>query len=174
MIDLLKLVIETLIIYFPAMAANGAPVLLVRGTPIDKGSLFIDKKRLLGDGKTVEGSLLFLIIGGAVGSIYTAYTSSTLFYVYGVLSGFGAWLGDVLGAFIKRRLGIERGAPAPLMDQTFFLVFATLLIKISGIDNLLKINIDLGIYLCGVLLALLLHIATNYGAYLLKLKKVPY
>ena len=172
--DIFQLLIETLIIYFPAMAANGAPVLLVRGTPIDRGVLFIDGKRLLGDGKTIEGSLLFILVGEAVGSIYSVYTRNIIYHVYGLLSGLGAWLGDIIGAFIKRRLGIERGAPAPILDQTLFIVFASLIIKISGIETLLNLNIDLRVYLCGVLIALILHVATNYGAYILKLKKVPY
>ncbi|MGC9148512.1 MAG: CDP-2,3-bis-(O-geranylgeranyl)-sn-glycerol synthase [Sulfolobales archaeon] len=172
--EIIKLVIETLVIYFPAMAANGAPVLLVKGVPIDRGAIFIDGRRLLGDGKTIEGSLLFLIVGGAVGSIYSAYTHSVFYHIYGLLSGLGAWLGDIIGAFIKRRLGIERGAPAPILDQTLFLVLASLIIKISGIETPLGLNIDLKIYLCGVSIALILHIAANYGAYLLRLKKVPY
>ncbi len=40
---------------------------------------------------------------------------------------FGALLGDLLGSFIKRRLGIERGRKAPVLDQYDFVLGAFLL-----------------------------------------------
>lgn len=174
MSSFLEILIQTIIIYFPAMASNGAPVLVVKGTPIDKGRFFIDNKRIFGDGKTIEGSILFLLVGLAIGSIYASYTLNSYFYYYGFLSGLGAFLGDLVGAFIKRRLGISRGDPAPLLDQTLFLVFATLIIKLSRADELVHLFINIETYVTGIMLTSILHIATNYGAYKLRLKQVPY
>lgn len=169
-------IIYALYVYMPSMASNGAPVLLLKGKPIDLGSYFIDGKRLFGDGKTFEGMILFIIFGTAIGSIYASYTLNANYIYYGFISGLGSFLGDLFGAFIKRRLDIPRGAPAPILDQTTFIVFATLLIKLSSVENLLNyyVYIDLKIYATGIILTLILHITTNYGAYLLKLKKVPY
>ena len=39
----------------------------------------------------------------------------------------GSLLGDLGGAFIKRRLGMERGAKAPILDQYNFIAGAMLL-----------------------------------------------
>ncbi len=39
---------------------------------------------------------------------------------------FGAVLGDLCGAFIKRRLGLERGQKAPILDQYDFVAGAFL------------------------------------------------
>ncbi|MEM1633791.1 MAG: CDP-2,3-bis-(O-geranylgeranyl)-sn-glycerol synthase [Sulfolobales archaeon] len=172
--EFLRIIAYTLYAYAPAMASNGAPVLLLRGRPIDMGCRFIDGKRIFGDGKTFEGMILFLIFGTAVGGIYASYTQNIYNLLYGFLSGFGAFLGDLIGAFIKRRLDIPRGEPAPILDQTGFLVIATLIIKISGVEKLVGFYIDLRIFIAGILLVLILHIATNYGAYKLGLKKVPY
>ena len=43
------------------------------------------------------------------------------------LKKFGAILGDLLFAFIKRRLGISPGKPLPLWDQVGFIILAVLL-----------------------------------------------
>ncbi|MCI4456692.1 MAG: CDP-2,3-bis-(O-geranylgeranyl)-sn-glycerol synthase [Desulfurococcaceae archaeon] len=172
--EILSKILETLIIYFPSMAANGAPVLIKKGTPIDMNKRFIDGRRIFGDGKTFEGLGLFIIFGTAIGSIYTVYVNNIYFILYGLISGVGACVGDLLGAFIKRRLGIERGAPAPLLDQTNFLVLATIVIRLSGIEKYVNLHINIENYIIGVLLIPLIHLATNYGAYRLKLKKVPY
>ena len=51
----------------------------------------------------------------------------------GFLLGFGALLGDALGSFIKRRMGIGRGKPAPILDQIDFLIVATCFVTVSFI-----------------------------------------
>jgi Putative integral membrane protein DUF46. len=48
--DLLGFLADVILIYFPAMAANGSPVFIRRGTPIDLGKIFLDGRRVLGDG----------------------------------------------------------------------------------------------------------------------------
>lgn len=172
--EILSLLARTLLVYLPAMAANGAPVFLRRGRPIDMGRVFIDGRRVLGDGKTFEGLGLFLFFGTAVGAVYTSATGEPLYIVYGLLSGIGAALGDLLGAFIKRRIGLRRGEPAPVLDQTGFMVMATVVLRATGIDTATGLGIDLRVFVTGLLVILVAHKATNYGAYRLGLKEVPY
>lgn len=163
-----------LIIYFPAMAANGAPVFIKRGTPVDLGRFFIDGRRIFGDGKTYEGLLIGLVFGTGVGAIYSLFFNEPIFIIYSSVSSLGSLVGDMVGAFIKRRLGLPRGSPAPVLDQLGFYLFATLFIKIFSLDEMVGYNIDLKIFITGALLVFTLHVATNWGAYRLRIKSVPY
>ena len=87
--------------------------------------------------------------------------------VVGFLLGFGALLGDAIGSFLKRRLGIGRGKPAPLLDQLDFLIVAIILVALVVEVNLLFVAI-------AIILTLVLHLIANGGAYLLGLKDVWY
>ncbi len=171
---MIETILKAIFIYFPAMASNGAPVFVKRGKPIDLGRMFIDGKRILGDGKTFEGLAVGMIFGTGVGAIYSAALDNPYFVPYAAASSLGALLGDIVGAFIKRRLGIPRGAPAPLLDQLSFFIFANILIKALSLDTIVGYQIDLGIFVAGAIIVLILHIATNWGAYKLGLKNVPY
>ena len=174
MASLVEMILKAIFIYFPAMASNGAPVFVKRGTPIDLGRIFIDGRRILGDGKTFEGLAVGIVFGTGVGAIYSAALDNPIFIPYAAVSSLGALLGDIIGAFIKRRLGIPRGAPAPLLDQLSFYIFANILIKTLSLDTMVGYQIDLMVFMVGAALVLILHVATNWGAYKLGLKSVPY
>ena len=79
----------------------------------------------------------------------------------------GALTGDLVGSFIKRRLKLKRGAPAPFLDQITFLIFAFLFAAI-----LIIVPLEYVIIL--IPLTLGMHIVANAVGYLLGLKKVPY
>ena len=81
--------------------------------------------------------------------------------------GFGALVGDALGSFLKRRLGIGRGKPAPILDQIDFLVVALLFVS-------LVVNINLEFIIISFVLTLIIHLIANTGAYLLGIKDVWY
>jgi CDP-2,3-bis-(O-geranylgeranyl)-sn-glycerol synthase len=85
----------------------------------------------------------------------------------GFLLGFGALLGDAIGSFLKRRLGIGRGKPAPILDQLDFILVALILVSFAVKLDLLTISI-------AIVLTLVIHLATNTCAYLLGLKDVWY
>lgn len=156
----------------PAMAANGAPVVAARYLrkthPIDFGLLFLDRRRILGDGKTWEGFTSGLMAGLIVSSLIVAVRGDALFLLIGLISSLGALIGDMAGSFVKRRLGIERGKPAPLLDQLDFYAGSIALLYLAGIE----IYLIPSIILAGVIFVL--HIGTNYLAYKLGLKSVPW
>ena len=87
--------------------------------------------------------------------------------VIGFLLGFGALLGDAIGSFLKRRLGIGRGKPAPILDQLDFLIVALMLVSLVVKLNWLVIVI-------AIVLTLIIHLIANTGAYLLGMKDVWY
>lgn len=154
------------IIYiFPAYAANGAPVLFGGGKPLDLGRTFMGK-RIFGPNKTIRGTLSSIAVGIVVGAIEYPFLHYML--PISVLLALGANAGDLLGSFVKRRLNLKSGAGAPVLDQYGFFVFALLfafwLGHLPGLYGLLFL----------VALTGFLHIATNMGAYALKLKRVPW
>ena len=85
----------------------------------------------------------------------------------GFLLGFGALLGDALGSFIKRRMGIGRGKPAPILDQLDFIIVALILVSLVVELNLLCVVL-------AIILTLFIHLIANTGAYLLGMKDVWY
>jgi len=142
--------------------ANAAPLIFGRGTPIDGGRNFADGRPILGSHKTFRG----LFAGIFAGTIFgiAEYPFGTQMPIAGFLMGVGAVLGDLLGAFLKRRLGIKPGGPLLIIDQLDFifgaLVFSSLVFPLSWGSVLLIVFVTPPI-----------HLGTNYGAYLLGLKK---
>ncbi|MFX1297972.1 MAG: CDP-2,3-bis-(O-geranylgeranyl)-sn-glycerol synthase [Promethearchaeota archaeon] len=88
-----------------------------------------------------------------------------LFRVF--LIALGAPLGDLIGSFLKRRLNLERGAPAPVIDQLDFLLGAIFLAYIIFPLRWMYI-------IFALLVTLLLHILTNTIAFKLDYSKEPW
>ena len=118
------------VIYFmlPAYLANVSALTFGGGTPLDFGREFRDGRRILGDGVTWRGTIIGTGIGTAIG-ILQGIIAGDIFYgaLLGFSLGLGALLGDAAGSFIKRRINIGRGRPAPILDQLDFVVGALLL-----------------------------------------------
>jgi CDP-2,3-bis-(O-geranylgeranyl)-sn-glycerol synthase len=156
---------------FPAYVSNATPVVVVRFLarrhPIDFGRVFVDGRRVLGDGKTFEGLFSGTAAGFLTGALIHLYTPWLVSLSQALLLSLGALLGDIAGAFIKRRLGISQGGPAPILDQLGFLVAAlTLTYLLSEIPPWL----DAYTLLSLMLFTALMHVGTNTAAYLLGLK----
>ena len=158
----------------PAYIANASPVVLAKIVknrhPIDFGAKFIDGKRILGDSKTIEGFFFGVAMGFLTGVVQGVVVDRVRTYVVrGLLLSLGAMLGDCLGSFIKRRLGLRPGKPAPFIDQTLFLLVAMLLAYLGGVYSLTMYQT-----LFLLVITPVLHVLSNVGAYLLKLKNVPW
>ncbi|MGC8710483.1 MAG: CDP-2,3-bis-(O-geranylgeranyl)-sn-glycerol synthase [Candidatus Micrarchaeia archaeon] len=154
------------IIYIlPAYVANGAPVIFGGGKPLDLGKKLFGK-RIFGDHKTIKG----LLAGLASGFIVSIVLS--LFFPYmlaiGILLTVGTHIGDLLGSFIKRRIGAKPGVNIPIMDQYLFFVMALLFaLPFGHLPSLYGL-----IFL--VILTGILHRLTNIAAHKAKLKDVPW
>jgi len=156
--------------YIPPMIANAMPVLISKGRPIDFGKKFIDGKRLLGDGKTWEGLVTGLLGGSLASIVVSTYLRQSSFIPISVLASFMALIGDILESFIKRRLGIKRGEPLPILDQLDFAIAATLTYAILGYMK----EVALDYIIMALLIILIMHLTTNVIAYLMKLKDRPW
>ncbi len=158
----------TIILFIPAMVSNGSATLISRGRPLDLGKFFIDGRRILGDGKTLEGFFLGLYYGVSFVITIGVIKEDPGLIELGLGSCLGALIGDIIGSFIKRRLGMERGKKAPILDQLDFAIGATLFMMLLG-ARLAFVNLII-VYI----LIYILHVYTNKLAYYLGLKNVPW
>jgi len=159
----------------PAYLANTAPLVLLSldrwgflkrlARPLDGGRKLKDGRRVLGDGKTWLGLFAFPVFGVLVALAlqWTGVHSWTS----GLLLGFGAFLGDLGGSFIKRRRGMKRGSRAGLLDQVDFLTGAVLM-------SLPVFAWSLPELLLVFFATPFAHRATNFIGYKLGMKDVPW
>ncbi len=161
-------IIEGFLIILPAMFANATPVIAKGKRPVDFRRNFIDGRRLLGDGKTWEGLAAGMLAGTLTGIILAVLTGNLILAYAGFIASAGAMLGDLAASFIKRRLGLSRGAPAPLLDQLNFYIGAVALLYLAGF------KFTLWVFTLLAILSALLHIAANIIAHKTGLKNVPW
>ena len=173
-------------LYFilPAYFSNGGALAFGGGLPIDFGKTDSKGNRWIGDGVTwrglIAGTLIGMLTGAVQGYLNPDIIAEIGQYIItpiipnvgsgiliGFLLGFGALLGDAIGSFIKRRIGIGRGKPAPLLDQLDFIVMALIL-------SALVVELNLFFVITTIILTLIIHQIANIGAYLLGLKDVWY
>lgn len=155
--------ISALIFILPTYAANSIPAIFGRGTPIDLGRRFIDGERIFGSHKTIRGFLSGLFAGLLVSAAMAAIVSIELMF-FGVLVSTGALVGDLVGAFIKRRMKLPPGYPLPLLDQLDF-VFGGILILYPFY------RLSRGAVFLILLVTPAIHLLANMIAYVLRIKK---
>ena len=173
----------------PAYVANGFAVfakVLKNHHLIDGGKLFRDNRPIFGGGKSWEGFFIGFFSGTIIGflQVVSAPILLNLILTYlflplelypivqitlplVLLVAIGALIGDLIGSFIKRRLNIERGQPAPVLDQLDFLIASVLLgMLVTPLPILLIIFL--------LLVTPILHLFANVIGYLLGLKHEPW
>jgi CDP-2,3-bis-(O-geranylgeranyl)-sn-glycerol synthase len=154
--------VNALYVIIPIYCANGAPVLFGGGAPADFGKIFADGERIFGGHKTIRGFASGLVVGTIVGVFEDLYTSNNLIPT-AFLASLGALLGDLAGAFIKRRLKIPPGSSLPGVDQLDFVIGAILVVSTV-------FPLSLATLLILLLVTPPVHFLANVGAYALGLK----
>jgi CDP-diglyceride synthetase len=188
LLEILAIIFGGLWLFIPAMIPNSAAVVFGGGTKIDFGKTWRGK-RLLGDGKTWRGLIGGGLSGVVLGLIMLGIASiwdpenywgfGSLYENIGIIFclSFGAIMGDLMGAFIKRRLGMERGQKAPILDQYDFVFGAFLLTSIFYSHWVYSTYIE-GWHILALIAILLLmfgiHRAVNIIGYKMGLKKEPW
>jgi CDP-2,3-bis-(O-geranylgeranyl)-sn-glycerol synthase len=171
--DVTLIIIEALKFIFPAYCANGTPVLAGGGTKIDFGKSFVDGKRIFGNNKTWRGFLFGWSVGFSVGIAEgVAFGFDNYPVLFSFLIPLGALLGDLTGAFIKRRFDIAPGGLLPVVDQIDFVVGAVIFSSPLILIN--WVGLSLPVILTALLITPPIHLLTNFGAYKLNLKKHPW
>jgi len=165
--EIAELVFEALKFIFPAYCANAIPVIAGGGLPMDFGKTFFDGKPIFGSHKTFRGFLSGLVVGTAVGLLESLVFNYPLFF--GTVLSLGALLGDLAGAFVKRRLGVAPGSLMPVFDQVDFVVGA-LVFSIPFFLQFLSLPLVIAV----LVITPPLHLLTNFVAYKMGLKNNPW
>jgi len=176
--------IAALILFIPSFIANPSAVITGGKVVIDGGRSWRGK-RIFGDHKTWSGFLGGTFFGTITGLILNyiflavhvkELLFSTNFFeaLAMVLSlSFFSMLGDLIGSFVKRRLGREPGSESLFLDQYpfalsslgfFYLLFYPLSLKMFTWEGAIAI----------LVVTPLIHRAVNILGYKMKVKSVPY
>lgn len=166
---ILSEVLSAVLFFMPAYIANAAPTIFGGGAALDFGRKFVDGRRVFGNGKTWKGSFVGIFLGTFYKIIENLLGQKQLSaqLVLAFSLSFGAIFGDIVASFIKRRIGLEKGESAPLLDQLDFVVgglfFASFFAEIKP-ERVFML----------LLVTPVLHLAVNMLGYVLKKKEVPW
>ncbi len=156
------LITSALLFIGPAYFANAAPLVLGGGASLDGGRSLADGRPIFGPHKTVRGVIAGIVVGTLIGLAESLVDPRLA--TAGFMIALGAVLGDLLGAFVKRRLNVEPGKAFPVLDQLDFILGSVVLgypFFQVGLISILQV----------VVVTPPIHLATNYGAYRLGIKK---
>ncbi|WP_370572535.1 CDP-2,3-bis-(O-geranylgeranyl)-sn-glycerol synthase [Methanomethylovorans sp.] len=173
----------------PAYIPNSMAAVFGGGRPIDGGRVMKDGRRILGDGKTYRGLFAGIVCGVLLGLLQTALLipvselldisfpsfsgsgSSTMVVLLSLASG--SLFGDMFKSFFKRRLGMQRGASLPLVDQLDFVLGAWIFTYLSCTGWFIM-NFTRNVMIAVLVISPLLHLTTNVIGYLIGVKKEPW
>jgi CDP-2,3-bis-(O-geranylgeranyl)-sn-glycerol synthase len=166
--EAVKLFLFLLPLYF----ANGSAMLLGGKMPLDLGRKWRDGMPVFGAGKTFRGSFMGVFVGtGSAAVVYLFYPAADALYgnylFLAFLLSLGAIIGDITASFFKRRNGIKRGNEVLFLDQLDFAIGGMLLGSLVYTPSFYEIA-------AVSVITLLMHKLSNFLAYHLKLKKVPW
>jgi CDP-2,3-bis-(O-geranylgeranyl)-sn-glycerol synthase len=165
--EITELLIEAVKFIFPAYCANALPVVAGGGLPVDFGRKFFDGRPIFGKNKTYRGFFFGLAVGTVAGLGETVVFHYPV--LFGLLLSLGALLGDLAGAFLKRRLNIAPGGLLPVVDQVDFIVGAIVFSLPIFIDAL-----SFELIVIVLIITPPIHLLTNLVAYKLGLKSNPW
>ncbi len=140
---------------------------------MDFGKNFTDGKRIFGNNKTFRGFFFGWAVGFGVGlaeGLVFGFENYPL--LFALLIPLGALLGDLTGAFIKRRLSIAPGGLLPVVDQIDFVVGAVVIALPLALVGWLGLSWQVVVAI--LIITPPIHLVTNFLAYMLKLKKHPW
>ncbi len=181
-----KFVLSCFYFFLPAYFTNMIPSLSASlrvfnflGKPIDANKEF-QGKPILGNHKTWRGPVL-----GALMGIIIVFIQKWLFnncpeannlsiinyqqidiWPFALAMVFGAVLGDLFFAFIKRRLNLKPGAKFIPFDQINYVLGAGLFLSLFS-----KPSIDLSVWLTLLILTFVLHVAATQIGFRMGLSK---
>lgn len=168
------LLLRALWFILPAYIANATPPVFARirrihkyHRPVDGGKK-LKGKEIFGEGKTWLGLISGVLAGTAFGFLQSLTNVQPMMTLKLALAlSLGALIGDMVGSFIKRRLGFGRGKAVPLLDQLDFLLGAFIL-------SSLVVGINFSYLIILLVITPIVHLGANIIGYKLKIKKVPW
>jgi CDP-2,3-bis-(O-geranylgeranyl)-sn-glycerol synthase len=175
----IEIIIASLYFFIPAYIANATPVLLKKADaweelnkPIDCGKK-INNNRIFGSHKTIRGALGILSVGTVMTIVFFAINNFFNLGLYeaigidteywnplwfGALFSIGVIFGDLLFAFIKRRIRLKPGAPFIPFDQTNYVIGTFIVLQPF-------INLSLSVWLIIFIFTFIVHASCNMIGY---------
>ncbi len=172
--NITEIVLNSFWFLVPALIANGFPVMaskiIKNKHRIDNGITLKDGNPLFGKTKTIEGFIAGML-GGALAGMLLNYLNwvnmPQMGAGLGLILGFGALTGDLIGSFIKRRRNLKSSQKSFLIDRIDILFGVYLMTPLTGLFSIYWIPFHI-IY-CLVFMKMFSAIG-----YFLGLKKVPW
>ena len=129
------------------------------------------KKILVG---MLSGIIIFYI-ANTMHIPYGNYSSNLLgsLYVLFIMS-FGSLFGDIVGSFIKRRIGLKSGASGSVLDQWPFVVISFIFLFLFARTFFIRFYGDIIPIIVLLIITPPIHRGVNMLAYKLKMKDVPW
>ncbi|MFH1257269.1 MAG: CDP-2,3-bis-(O-geranylgeranyl)-sn-glycerol synthase [Candidatus Diapherotrites archaeon] len=157
----------------PMYIANSSAMIFGGRTPLDLNRKWVDGKPIFGSGKTfkgtaigvISGTIVAFLINAAIPEITSLLTPE--YVVLGFLLSFGAVAGDIVASFFKRRNNIKQGTPVLFLDQLDFVFGAAVFAGVIYLPSLYEFLI-IGIA------TMVVHRVSNFVAFKLRIKKVPW
>lgn len=179
-------------LFIPALIPNSNAALIGKkfgSVKMDFGKTWRGK-RIFGDGKSWAGffggaltgvltGLLMIGLAALCGDTENYWGFGPFWSNVGILFclSFGALLGDLCGAFIKRRIGMDRGQKAPFLDQYDF-VCGAFLLTFAFYPNFIINNYFEGWHIAAFIFLLvmtyIIHRSVNIIGYKLHVKNEPW
>jgi CDP-2,3-bis-(O-geranylgeranyl)-sn-glycerol synthase len=168
---IIDLIIVLLLYVIPLYVANATPIIINGKVPLDL-NLKLFGKPILGKGKTIRGTVAGIMGGTIAGLIVSLIFPYSLILIpgYYILSFFlsiGAIFGDITKSFFKRRFDIPSGEKWVLADQLDFVIGGLVVSTFFRVPELWLVVLLL-------VATFFIHSGSNFIAYKLKLKKVPW
>jgi len=166
----------------PAYIPNNCAALFGGGTPLDRGRIYRDGRRTLGDGKTFRGTFAGTVCGVVIGLLQNQIAPFVGLPSFGegfmqlpilLALSLGAMLGDIVAAFFKRRMGLSRGAPLFIIDQLDFVIGAWLMALLIA-PEWFQQNFTYTIVVIVLIITPILHRITNIIGYRMGAKREPW
>lgn len=171
--DWFLLIIRIVLYIIPMYLANSSAMVFGGKTPLDLNKNFVDGKPVFGKGKTFKGTFIGIATGTAAASIiFFALPDVVLslkvnYIALGFLLALGAIVGDIVASFFKRRNNIPQGTEVLFLDQLDFVIGGMIfgsLVYVPDFYEVIVISVS----------TLIIHKITNFIAYKIRLKKVPW
>ncbi|MEM3676254.1 MAG: CDP-2,3-bis-(O-geranylgeranyl)-sn-glycerol synthase [Thermoplasmataceae archaeon] len=185
--DALFYIVMAFVLFIPAFVANPLAVITGGHFPMDFGKNFVDRRRILGDGKTwtgyLGGSLLGMLSGAVLAVIFhfiavvpdNGYGNSISQVAITLAAmSFGSLSGDVAGSFIKRRINIPRGGKGSLLDMWPFVLVSFLFLFLFSRSFFMEYYGNIIGAVTILVVTPPLHRAVNVIGFKMKKKDVPW
>ncbi len=135
------MLVDYLLIFVPAMVANGSPPILAKilpnllDIPLDANKEWRGR-RILGDHKTWRGLVGGVILAGiSFWLVWSFLEDKTWPWYFGLMAGTGALVGDAIKSFFKRQIGVKPGKVWFPWDQIDWVIgFLVVLIMVDQIS----------------------------------------